>query len=78
MLKIPPGIESSYKTIPYGLIAKLLYGCGLRLSECLSLRVNNFNFGAGVLTVHDGKRQKDRTLPFPMSLVPELRKRLEP
>ena len=29
---------------PYDLIAKLLYGWSLRLSECLSLRVNNFNF----------------------------------
>ena len=62
---------------PYDLIAKLLYGCGFRLSECLSLRVNNFNFDAGVLTVHDGKGQKARTLPLPMFLVPELRKHLE-
>ncbi len=62
---------------PYDLIAKLLYGCGLRLSECLNLRVNNFNFDAGVLTVHDGKGQKDRTVPLPMTLVPDLKKQLE-
>ena len=54
---------------PYDLIAKLLYGCGLRLSECLSLRVSNFNFDAGILTVHDGKGQKDRTVPLPVSVV---------
>lgn len=62
---------------PYDLIAKLLYGCGLRLSECLGLRVSNFNFDAGILTIHDGKGQKDRTVPLPVSLVPELKKHLE-
>ena len=40
---------------PVGLVAKLLYGCGLRLFECLNLRVQDFNFDAGILTVHDGK-----------------------
>jgi len=39
---------------------KRLYGCGLRLSECLNLRVHNFNFDACVLTVH-GKGGKVRT-----------------
>ena len=32
---------------PYDLIIKLLYGCGLRLGECMSLRVQNFNFDFG-------------------------------
>jgi integron integrase len=62
---------------PYSLMTKLLYGCGLRLSECLNLRVNNFNFDAGVLTVHDGKGKKDRTLPLPETLKPELQSHLE-
>jgi len=53
---------------PYNLMAKLLYGYGLRLSECLNLRVNNFDFDAGVLTVHDGKGKKDRTVPLPETL----------
>ncbi len=39
---------------PIDLIAKLLYGCGLRLFECLNLRVQCFNLDAGILTVHDG------------------------
>ena len=47
---------------PVCLIAKVLYGCGLRLFECLNLRVQCFNFDAGILTVHDGKGQKDRTV----------------
>jgi len=59
---------------PYDLIIKLLYGCGLRLGECMSLRVHNFNFDFCVLTIHDGKGKKDRTVPLPESLVPELKK----
>jgi len=62
---------------PYSLMAKLLYGCGLRLFECLNLRVSNFNFDAGVLTVHDGKGKKDRTVPLPETLRPELQAHLE-
>ena len=62
---------------PYDLVAKMLYGCGLRLFECLKLRVHNFNFDAGVLTVHDGKGKKDRTVPLPRSILPELLAQLE-
>jgi site-specific recombinase XerD len=46
---------------PYDLVVKLLYGCGLRLSECMKLRIHCFNFDHQVLTVHDGKGKKDRT-----------------
>lgn len=58
---------------PYDLVVKLLYGCGLRLFECLNLRIHCFNFDADILTVHDGKGQKDRTVPIPLSILPELR-----
>jgi len=49
----------------FGLIAKLLYGCGLRLFECMHLRIKVVNFDTGMLTVHDGKGKKDRTVPLP-------------
>ena len=62
---------------PYNLVVKLLYGCGLRLFECLNLRVHCLNFDAGVLTVHDGKGQKDRTVPLSQTILPELRAQLE-
>ena len=58
---------------PCDLVLKMLYGCGLRLSGCLNLRINNFNFDAGILTVHDGKGKKDRTVPIPEVLVDELK-----
>ena len=61
----------------YVLVAKLLYGCGLRLFECLKLRVQDLNFAMRVLTVHDGKGQKDRTVPLPQALVPELQAQLD-
>ncbi|SPD73416.1 Integrase/recombinase (modular protein) [uncultured Desulfobacterium sp.] len=61
---------------PYDLVVKLLYGCGPRLFECMNLRVNSFNFDAGILTVHDGKGQKDRTVPLPEILSPELKAHL--
>ena len=62
---------------PYDLVVKLLYGCGLRLFECLRLRVHCMNFDAGILTVHDGKGQKDRTVPLPEVLLPELKEHME-
>jgi integron integrase len=57
---------------PVDLIAKLLYGCGLRLFECLNLRVYCFNFDAGMLTVQGGQGKKGRTVPIPQVLVPLL------
>ena len=62
---------------PYDLVVKLLYGCGLRLSECLRLRVKCLNFDVGIVTVHDGKGQKDRTVPLPETILPELKTHFE-
>lgn len=62
---------------PYNLVVKLLYGCGLRLFECLKLRVNNFNFDEGILTIQDGKGKKSRTVPLPQTLMPELQAQLD-
>jgi site-specific recombinase XerD len=61
---------------PYDLVVKLLYGCGLRLFECLQLRVKDFNFEAGILTIH-GKGKKDRTVPLPQKIIAELAFQLE-
>ncbi len=62
---------------PYNLVVKLLYGCGLRLSECIRLRVQDINFDTRILTVHDGKGKKDRTVPLPETILPELKAQLE-
>ena len=61
----------THLTYPCDLVVKLLFGCGLRQFECLQLRVRDFNFDAGKLTIH-GKGKKDRTVPIPEVLLPEL------
>ena len=61
---------------PYNLAVRVLYGCGLRLFECVNLRVKDFNFDAGILTVR-GKGNKSRTVPIPQKIVPELTAQLE-
>lgn len=61
---------------PFDLVVSLLYGCGLRLFESLNLRVQNFNFDDRILTVH-GKGDKDRTVPLPQRLLPQLKTQLE-
>jgi integron integrase len=62
---------------PVNLVVKLLYGCGLRISEGVNLRIHNFNFDTGILTIHDGKGKKDRTVPIPQSIVTELQNQLQ-
>lgn len=62
---------------PYTLPGKLLYGCGLRISECLQLRVNCINIDDRIVTVHDGKGQKDRTVPLPEALVSDVAAQLD-
>ncbi len=62
---------------PFNLVVSLLYGCGLRMFEALNLRVGCLNFDDGILTVHDGKGKKDRTVPLPEKLIPELKRHME-
>ena len=62
---------------PYDLVVKLLYGCGLRLFECLQLRVQDLNFDTGILRAHDGKGKKDRSVPLPLQILPQLRTQIE-
>ena len=56
-----------------GLVLRLLYGAGLRLMEGLRLRVQDIDFGAGVITVRGGKGAKDRAVMLPRSLAAQLR-----
>jgi integron integrase len=56
----------------YQLIGKLLYGSGMRLSECLRLRVKDVDFEYRTVTIHNGKGDKDRVTVLPDSLIPML------
>ena len=59
------------------LIANLLYGSGLRLSEALRLRVKDLDFGYRQIVVRDGKGSKDRFTVLPIKLIEPLQKQLE-
>lgn len=59
------------------LAAALLYGAGLRLQECLDLRVKDIDFDRGEITVRRGKGQKDRRTMLPAAVKERLRLHLE-
>jgi integron integrase len=59
------------------LMAKLLYGSGLRLMECLRLRVKDLDFAQRQIIVREGKGHKDRVTMLPGSLIPQLQRHLQ-
>jgi len=59
------------------LMAKLLYGGGLRLMECIRLRIKDIDFEINEIRVHSGKGDKDRLVPLPESIKPALKIHLE-
>jgi integron integrase len=56
----------------YRLIGRLLYGSGLRLLECLRLRVKDLDFAMNQVVVREGKGDKDRRTMLPRSVQPDL------
>lgn len=56
----------------YCLMVKLIYGCGLRLQECLSLRIKDVDIEQGIVIVRSGKGDKDRRTVLPESLKDDL------
>jgi integron integrase len=60
----------------YWLQAALLYGCGLRLMECCSLRVGDIDFDRKTVLVRAGKGDKDRYVPLPSLLIAPLQQHL--
>ncbi|HPI96516.1 MAG TPA: integron integrase [Gammaproteobacteria bacterium] len=59
--QFPQGI---YKTI-----VQTIYGCGLRLSEALKLRIQNIDFAYNRILIYDSKSLNDRTVPLPQKLI---------
>jgi integron integrase len=60
----------------YQLVAKILYGSGLRISEALQLRVKDLDFAQQQIVVRDGKGGNSRVTPLPNSLVLRLKDHL--
>jgi len=61
----------------YRLASELMYRCGLRLNECVQLRVQNIDVGNRRVCVHDGKGGKHREIPLPECLVERATNRLK-
>ena len=59
------------------LMAGLMYGAGLRLMECLRLRVQDVDFGANQVTIRDGKGGKDRVTVLPQVVKGPLQQHLK-
>ena len=59
------------------LIVQLLYGSGLRITECLRLRIKDLDFANHQIIVHDGKGESDRATILPDSLISDLKSQIE-
>jgi len=60
----------------YGLMARLLYGSGMRRMECVRLRIKDLDFGRREIVVRQGTGAKDRVTMLPASLVVPLQEQL--
>jgi len=60
----------------YKIMVEIIYGGGLRLSECLSLRVRDIDFHRQCLSIRSGKGNKDRQTLLPNAVIPALKKHL--
>lgn len=68
------GNEGGY---PTNLIARLLYGCGLRVTEPLNLRIKDVDLQERTLCIRGAKGGQDRVVPLPFSLIPELTQQIQ-
>ena len=59
------------------LIFSILYGSGLRITECLRLRVQDINLDHGSITVRNGKGNKDRVTILSYSLIPAIKEQIQ-
>ena len=57
--------------------SELMYGCGLRISDCVSLRIKDFDLKSQTLNISQSKGGKSRVLMLPSSLMPGLKRQLE-
>jgi len=61
----------------YQLMVKLMYGCGLRMSEVQNIRIKDIDFGFDKIYIWDSKSLKDRILPLPLKVKDELKVQVE-
>ena len=61
----------------YQIMLKLMYGCGLRMSELLNLRIKDIDFDFNKVYIYNSKSQKDRTVPLPFKIKEDILKQIE-
>ncbi len=61
----------------YCLMASLLYGCGMRLMECIRLRIFDIDFDYQQIVIRNAKGNKDRVVPLPKKLIAALNEQLD-
>jgi len=61
----------------YRLMANLLYGCGMRLMECVRLRILDIDFGYQQIQIRNAKGKKDRVVPLPEKMIKLLKTQIE-
>ena len=66
-------LQSFESTSIWALQAALIYGCGLRVNECMALRIKDLDLNARTLTVREAKGNKSRILTLPESTLDDLR-----
>lgn len=67
--KLEPANVSPHRHLVYPLLFRMLYGCGLRISEALSLRLQDVDTDSGVLHILHGKNDRERIVPMSNSLI---------
>ena len=72
-------VKKVLQNIPmdYSIVVHLMYGCGLRMSEALNLRVKDIDFGYEKIYIWDSKSLTDRTIPLPIKLKQQLLAQVE-
>ena len=60
----------------HSLVLRLLYGTGMRLMECIRLRVKDVDFSRGEITIREGKGRKDRVTVLPVSVSGDLKQQM--
>jgi len=69
-----PSHPLSNRNLVDPLMFRMIYGCGLRISEALNLKLENIDIGEGIITILQSKNNKDRKIPMASSLINRCRK----
>lgn len=76
VLKVLSAVRDS-PAYPFQLILFLLYGCGLRVSEPLGVRIRDLDLGNRRMIIRQAKGSKDRMVPIPELLIPAIQRQIQ-